>query len=87
MRKDDSTTSDTYDRTDRIFAVGECYWFRTRENELQGPFQTMNEAYLGLTRYLELVGTDDVAPEPMTLDRKGRLEPVADPTIWTRKKA
>ena len=82
MRKDDPKNAEPQAQTDRIFVVGEGYWFRTRENELQGPFHTIKEAYSGLIRYIEMVEERDGT----TGESRPRPTPVADPNIWNRAK-
>ena len=50
-RKDDAT-SKTWFRSDRFFNQGPNWYFTTRENTAEGPFDTRDHAEAGLMLYL-----------------------------------
>lgn len=50
--RDDDQSDRTWFRSDRFFTEGPNWYFSTRENTVEGPFGSREEAETGLMMYL-----------------------------------
>ena len=52
-RQQDQYSSDTHNRSDRVFSQQNLWYFKTREGDDVGPFRYRSEAESNLDRFLE----------------------------------
>ena len=67
-RISDALGAQLYDQTDRVIINDEGYFYRTREQELMGPFSTESEALFDLNVFLRVTEIEKELKEEFYLD-------------------
>lgn len=54
-RRSTDTSSQIFDRSDRIFILDQAYCYKTREGEIRNGFATLSAALFDLNNFIDVV--------------------------------
>ncbi|MCW8878731.1 MAG: DUF6316 family protein [Kangiellaceae bacterium] len=67
-RISDTPGAQLYNRSDRVIINDEGYFYRTREQDLMGPFSTESEALFDLNVFLQVTEIEQELKDEFFLD-------------------